>query len=66
MILNDKIYNVLKWGIITFIPAMILLISTLGTIYNFDTEKVILTISAITTFLGTLLGISTVNYNKNK
>lgn len=66
MVLNDKIYNVLKWGIITFIPAMILLISTLGTIYNFDTEKVILTISAITTFLGTLLGISTVNYNKNK
>lgn len=66
MILNDKIYNVLKWGILTFIPAVILLISTLGTIYNFDTEKVILTISAITTFLGTLVGISTVNYNKNK
>ena len=66
MVLNDKIYNVLKWGIITLVPASILLISTLGTIYNFDTEKVILTISAITTFLGTLLGISTVNYNKNK
>lgn len=66
MILNDKIYNVLKWGIITLVPASILLISTLGTIYGFDTEKITLTISAVATFFATLLGISTVKYNKSK
>lgn len=61
---NDKIYTVLKWGLIIFIPALITFISTLGKIYNFDTEVVILTISAISTFLGTLTGISNYNYKK--
>lgn len=61
---NDKIYTILKWGLIIFIPALITLISTLGKIYNFDTETVILTISAISTFLGTLTGISNYNFKK--
>lgn len=61
---NNKIYTVLKWGLIIFIPALITFISTLGKIYSFDTEVVILTISAISTFLGTLTGISNYNYKK--
>jgi hypothetical protein len=61
---NDKIYTILKWGLIIFVPALITLISTLGKIYNFDTETVILTISAISTFLGTLTGISNYNFKK--
>ena len=48
-----------------FIPAVITLIGTLGKIYNFDTETIILTISAIATFVGAITGISNVNYNKN-
>ena len=32
---------------------------------NFDTETIILTISAIATFVGAITGISNVNYNKN-
>lgn len=61
---NDKIYKILKWGLIIFIPALITLVSTLGRIYNFNTETIILTISAISTFLGTLTGISSYNYKK--
>lgn len=61
---NDKIYTILKWGLIIFVPALITLISTLGKIYNFDAETVILTISAISTFLGTLTGISNYNFKK--
>ena len=65
MILSDKVYNILKWTLITFVPALILLISTLGTIYGFDTEIITLTIGAIATFIGSLIGISNYNY-KNK
>ena len=65
MILNDKVYDILKWLLITFIPSLILLIVALGSIYGFDTEIITLTISAIATFIGSLIGISNINYNKN-
>ena len=65
MILNDKIYNFLKWLLITFVPALLVLIETLGVIYNYDTQIIILTISAIATFLGAIVGISNNNYNKS-
>lgn len=66
MKLSNKVYNVLKWGLIIFIPALITLIGTLGQIYNFDTETIVLTISAISTFLGVITGISNYNYNKEE
>ena len=64
MKLNDKVYNVFKWGLIIFIPALISLIGSLGQIYGFDTEKIILTIASISTFLGIITGISNHNYYK--
>ena len=66
MTLNDKVYKVLKWGLLIFIPALISLIISLGKIYNFDTETITLTISAFSTFLGIITGISNYNYNKTK
>ena len=65
MILPNKVYDFLKWLLITFTPALIVLISTLGVIYNFDTEVITLTIGAIATFIATIIGISNYNY-KNK
>lgn len=64
MKLNDKVYKVFKWGLIIFVPALLTLIGTLGQIYEFDTEKIVLTISAISTFLGVITGISNYNYSK--
>lgn len=66
MILKDKLYKVLKWGLIIFIPASITLIGALGQIYEFDTEKIVLTISAVSTFLGVITGISNYNYNNKE
>lgn len=66
MILPDKVYNILKWLLLTFTPAVIVLISTLGVIYNFDTEVITLTIGAIATFIGALIGLSNYNYNKKR
>ena len=65
LILKNEIYNVLKWFIMIFIPASITLVETLGQIYGFETQTIILTTSAITTFLGVITGISNYNYNKN-
>ena len=66
MKMSNKVYDKLKFGLMIFIPALITLIGSLGKIYKFDTEIIILTISAITTFVGTITGISNINYNKNK
>lgn len=66
MILNSKLYNILKWTLIIFVPALLTLIGTLGRIYNFDTETIVLTITAISTFLGVITGISNYNYNKEE
>ena len=64
MKMSNKVYDKLKYGSFIFIPALITLIGTLGKIYNFDTETIILTISAITTFVGTITGLSNMKYKK--
>ena len=66
MVLPNKVYDVLKWILITFVPALLVLIETLGVIYGYDTQVVVLTISAIATFIGALIGISNANYSKSK
>ena len=57
MKMSNKVYNILKYALMMFIPAVITLIGTLGKIYNFDTETIILTISAIATFVGAITGL---------
>ena len=64
MKMSNKIYDFWKEFLMKFIPALILLISTLGTIYKFDTEVITLTIGDISTVLATILGISNYNYKK--
>lgn len=64
MILSDKTYNTLKWLLLTVVPALITLISGLGTIYSYDTTQITAVIGIIATFIGTLVGISNANYVK--
>lgn len=64
--MSNKLYDFCKWTLMTFVPALILLISTLGTIYKFDTELITLTIGAFATFLGTITGISNIKYKKKE
>ena len=66
MKLNDKVYTFLKWFLVIFSPAFITLVETLGIIYKFDTNLIIGTYSAFATFLGAIVGISTMAYNKDK
>lgn len=68
MKLKNKTYDILKWILITVIPALILLITTLSTLYHFEelSNIICLTISAIATFISSILGISISNYKKGK
>lgn len=63
MTFNNKLYNVLKWIALILLPAISTLIMSLGDIWKIPCkEQVCLTITAIDTFLGALLAISTASY----
>lgn len=64
MILNDKVYQTLKWALLTVVPALITLISGLGTIYGYDTTQITAVIGLVSTFVGAVVGISNSNYKK--
>ena len=65
--MTNKIYDVLKWVTMIALPAIGTLYFTLSGIWGFPyAEQVIGTITAISTFLGVILGISTSQYNKSK
>lgn len=63
--MDDKVYKILKWIAMYFLPAVgtlyFALAGTWGLPYG---EEVVGTITAVDTFLGVLLGISTAQYNK--
>lgn len=63
--LNDKVYNVLKWLAMYLLPALGTLYFALAGIWGLPYgEQIVGTITAVDTFLGVLLGISTAQYNK--
>ena len=65
MILPDKVYDNCKWIVMIVLPAFVTLYFALCCIWNFPYgEQVIGTITAVCTFLGAILKISNVNYNK--
>ena len=65
MKLNNKLYDVLKWITVICLPALGTLYFALSGIWGFPyAEQVVGTISAVTTCLGILLGISTAEYNR--
>lgn len=64
--MNDKVYNVLKWVAQLFLPALGTLYFALAGIWGFPYgEEIVGTITAVDTFLGVLLGISSAQYSKN-
>lgn len=63
--MTNKTYNVLKWIAQYFLPALGTLYFALANIWNLPFgEEIVGTITAIDAFLGVLLGISTMQYNK--
>lgn len=63
--MNNKTYDVLKWIAQYFLPALGTLYFALASIWGLPFgEEIVGTITAIDAFLGVLLGISTIQYNK--
>ncbi len=63
--LNDRTYDVLKWIALYLLPAIGTLYFALAGIWGFPYgEEIVGTITAIDTFLGVILGISTAQYNR--
>lgn len=67
MLLSDKQYEILKWGITIFSPALATLIGGLGLLFNFTYTDVIVTVIAlVTAFLGSIFKISADKYYKEE
>lgn len=62
--MSNKVYDILKWILLVAVAPTIALITGLGELYGFDTTLIVGTISLVATFLGALLGVSNVKYNK--
>ena len=63
--MKNKTYDILKWITLVALPAITALWLTLANIWGFPyAEAIGATLAAITTFLGTLLGISSIQYQK--
>lgn len=65
MKMSNKVYDVLKWIAMYLLPALGTLYFTISGIWGFPYgEEIVGTITAVDTFLGILLGISSVQYKK--
>ena len=63
--MSNKVYNVLKWIAMVVLPATATLYFALAGIWGFPYgEEIVGTITAVDTFLGVLLGISSAQYHK--
>lgn len=64
--MSNKLYDILKWTAMVCLPAAGTLYFALAGIWKLPYgEQIVGTITAVDTFLGVLLGISTVHYKKN-
>lgn len=63
---KNETYDVLKWIAMYLLPAIGTLYFALASVWGLPYgEQIVGTVTAIDTFLGVILGISTANYNKD-
>ena len=67
MELSNKTYNRLKWFITIFLPAFMGLVAGFGALgFIPNAEVIVAAIGLIGTFLGSLINVSTKNYNNRE
>ena len=58
-LIPDKAYKVLKWIALTVLPALAILVGTLGPVWNLpNTDAIVTTIMAVSLFIGAVIGAS--------
>ena len=66
-IFSNRTDDVLKWLVLVFLPALTTLVGVVGATLGWPNTDTALTIMvAVTTFLGSLLGISNIQYKQNE
>ena len=66
MKLSNKVYDVLKWLSLIALDAVGVFYKTISTVWGLPYgDEVLATFSAFSLLIGTLIGISSVMYNKN-
>lgn len=66
MKLTNNTYDILKFIATVGLPAFTTLVGTIGTQLGYEMTTVIVILTALDTFLGTLLGLSGVSYTQAK
>lgn len=66
MRLTNNVYDILKFIATVGLPAFTTLVGTIGTQLGYEMTTVIVILTALDTFLGTLLGLSGVSYSQTK
>ena len=62
---ENRVYDVLKWICLIFLPAVAILYSAIDGVFGWGyTATVTTIISAIEAFIGSMIGISTKSYRK--
>ncbi len=65
MYMSNKLYDILKWADLVVLPALLTFYGVVGATLNIPHTQEVITIgTAFITMLGTILGISSVNYSK--
>lgn len=67
MKIPDKLYDTLKWIAVIVIPALVVLIKTVFPVWHIPcADAISTTVAAVGLFLGAIIGVSTIKYNKQK
>lgn len=64
---DDKVYNVLKWLCLICLPALAVFYTALDNAFAWGYANTVATVlAALSAFIGSMIGISTNEYNKEK
>lgn len=67
MKMNDKVYDIIKWIVVLVLPGIATLYNLLATTWGWPyADQITTTITGINVFLGSIMMISTHQYNKTK
>ena len=61
---SNKVYNIIKWGVLVALPGISTFIGVIGKAYGWSgTELAIVSLNAFTVLLGTLAGVSAAKFS---
>lgn len=66
-LLPSNVYTILKWVALLVLPALSLLVQTIGDIWQLSVmQPIALTIAAVATFVGAVIGVSAATNYRSK